>query len=707
MVEPSDSHSGDVNIDDLLRLGTMWLDRLSNQPTPSGYPPVVQNRSFSPAPRRSMHLAPGSLARPGYSPRSSSLSLVSRSNTSNISLPGAARISNGSTLKQQITPPEFVEDPLAILGRILGSSFHADDPIRNGAEAGTVLEKPEGFAEEIAFNSLSLQDFAHETINGETERSYGERPSPLGMQSVEEYDKEKDKLEDLHRSINACDDVLKSVETSLTSFQKDLGHVSAEIETLQNRSSALNTRLENRKIVEKLLGPAVEEISISPTIVKIISEGPIDENWLKALAELEKRSKVIEIKVKGAETIKAITDVKPLLDNLTAKAVERIRDYLAAQIKSLRSPNINAQIIQRQTLLRYKELYGFLSRHHQQLAEDLGQAYINTMRWYYLNSFTRYRHALDKILLYQVDRYDALGADQSTQRATKAPGTRLVYASHDSNNIGRRMDILKTSNATAISSYVAEEDKTIHHIETPFRSFNQALIDNVSSEYSFLAEFFSFSSFPQMSRRFTEIFEPTFNLGHLLVKDLVDTTYDCLGVLLCVRLNQHYAFELQRRKVPVADGYINGTNMLLWPRFQVAMDLHCESIRHLATTVSSRSAASKLSFTGNSSDATKQSTAPHYLTQRFGQFLYGILSISYEAGDDEPVSNSLGRLRNEYEAFLVKASKGAGTDTTKRDRFLANNYALVLTIIADTEGKLAQEQQEHFEELKSALEAQK
>ena len=291
--------------------------------------------------------------------------------------------------------------------------------------------------------------------------------------------------------------------------------------------------------------------------------------------------------------------------------------------------------------------------------------------------------------------------------ATKVPGARPVQASHDAINIGRRVDILKTFNATAISSYVAEEDKSTHHIETPFRNFNQALIDNVSSEYSFLTEFFSFSSFPQMSRRFTEIFEPTFSLGHLLVRDLVDVTYDCLGILLCVRLNQHYAFELQRRKVPVADGYINGTNMLLWPRFQVAMDLHCESVRQLATTVSSRSAASKLSFTGNSSDATKQSTAPHYLTQRFSQFLYGILSICYEASDDEPVSNSLGRLRNEYEAFLAKASKGAGTDTKKRDRFLANNYALVLTIIADTKGKLAQEMQQHFEELKSAVEAQK
>lgn len=265
------------------------------------------------------------------------------------------------------------------------------------------------------------------------------------------------------------------------------------------------------------------------------------------------------------------------------------------------------------------------------------------------------------------------------------------------------MDILKTLNQSAISSYLAEEDKSVHYVETPFRNFNLALIDNVSFEYSFLIEFFSTITFHQMSRRFAEIFEPTFALGQSLTKELVENNYDCLGILLCVRLNQHSAFELQRRKVPVAENYVNGINIILWPRFQLVMDIHCESVRQLAANVSGRNAVSKLTFTGTSSDATKQSTAPHHLTQRFGQFLYGILAISYEAGDDEPVSSSLRRLRNEHETFLLKASKGAGNEAAKRARFLGNNYALILTIIADAEGKLAQEQKKHFEDLRQAL----
>ena len=115
----------------------------------------------------------------------------------------------------------------------------------------------------------------------------------------------------------ACDDVLKSVEISLTNFQKDLGAVSAEIETLQSRSTALNTKLENRRVVEKLLGPAVEEISISPAVITKLCESPIDHAWAKALEEVEKRSKTIDNKLRGPDDILAAADLKPILEDLT------------------------------------------------------------------------------------------------------------------------------------------------------------------------------------------------------------------------------------------------------------------------------------------------------------------------------------------------------------------------------------------------------
>lgn len=73
--------------------------------------------------------------------------------------------------------------------------------------------------------------------------------------------------------------------------------------------------------------------------------------------------------------------------------------------------------------------------------------------------------------------------------------------------------------------------------------------------------------------------------------------------------------------------------------------------------------------------------------------------MSADAGDDsEPVGRSLERLRGEVEAFLNKAGKGL--NTTKRERFLANNWSLVLTIVGDVEGRLAAETRAYFEGLK-------
>jgi vacuolar protein sorting-associated protein 52 len=370
-----------------------------------------------------------------------------------------------------------------------------------------------------------------------------------------------------------------------------------------------------------------------------------------------------------------------------------------AQIKALRSPSINAQIIQQQAFLKYRELFAFLAKHHQQLASDICQAYIHTMRWYYQTNFIRYQRALEKLKLHVVDKYELLGMEDVSKQKSLLGNSRTSTTPHDAFSLGRRMDLLKNPSYGALSAHLAEEDKSAHYIEIPFRAFNLALIDNASFEYQFLASFFApTQTYQSLARTFTSILEPTFALGQALTKQLVDNTTDALGILLCVRLNQMFAFELQRRKIPAGEGYINATNMLLWPRFQIIMDLHCESLRKLISTVSSRPGTGSLL----SSSSAGTSTAPHPLTQRFASFLQGVLALSAEAGDDEPVSNSLSRLRSEFEAYLTKLSKGI-TDQRKKERFLFNNYSLVGTIIADTDGKLAEEMKGHFVRLKEAF----
>lgn len=201
------------------------------------------------------------------------------------------------------------------------------------------------------------------------------------------------------------------------------------------------------------------------------------------------------------------------------------------------------------------------------------------MRWYYLSHFTRYRDTLSKLPLFNVEKSEALGTDPSALPKTFQPA-------HDPLSLGRRIDILKRANPSAITSYTASEIKSATYLETPFYNFNLALISNSSTEYSFLTAFFSSShSYHRISSSFSSIFTPTFSLGTGFTKSLTENTFDCLGLLLCVRLNQHFAFELQRQKVPVAEGYINGTNMQLWPRFQLAMDNHIDSVKRARNSI--------------------------------------------------------------------------------------------------------------------------
>ncbi|KAI4649242.1 hypothetical protein J4E93_003557 [Alternaria ventricosa] len=574
-----------------------------------------------------------------------------------------------------------------------------NSPATNGEDSMRITEKPEVVEEDIDFGDLSLHDFAAAKT---AEQQQPTSVHTYSAQSVEEYDKDKDKFEDLHKSILACDEVLKSVEANLTNFQSDLEAVSAEIESLQNRSIALNTKLENRKVVEKLLGPAVEDISISPAVVRKIAEGPVDDGFVRALAEVEKRSKTVSDKAKEHPDLMAIKDVKPLLDDLINRAVERIRDYIVAQIKAIRSPSINAQIIQQQAFLKYKDLYSFLAKHQAELAQQIAQAYIYTMRWYYLNHFSRYRTALEKIKVHAMDRYDVLGEDPSARRAGTLLGqSRNAPVTYDAFSLGRRRDALKSSSVNALPANVAEDEKSPHYLEVPFRSFNLALVDNACFEYTFISTYFAPSqNFHAISRTFNSIFEPTLAVGQAVTKSLVEATTDTLGILLCVRLNQHFAFELQRRKVPTVEGYINATNMLLWPRFQQVLDMHCTSLQKVTASLTGRPSTGAALLSSSSSTAT--STAPTPLTQKFANLLQGILALSSEAGDDEPVSVSVGRLRSEYGAYLTKLSKGI-SDARKRERFLCNNYSLVCTILADVEGKLGEEMRAHFEKLRDAF----
>lgn len=208
----------------------MFLDRFSNHPTPSASPAPSQ-RSYSPAPRRPGPLGSG-LSRPSLQPRSSSLtSLVSRANSSIGSLPGIARLPNGSGLKQSTAAPPDVDDPFEVLEKIVGVSLQRSK--EDGNDGASTIQKPDELLDDIDFGTLSLQDFVESRASNKSSIEVdGEMED---IQSVEECEyvhllvtlvklvlrggvdeSERDKFEDLHRSIQVQVAEFRSILRFLT-----------------------------------------------------------------------------------------------------------------------------------------------------------------------------------------------------------------------------------------------------------------------------------------------------------------------------------------------------------------------------------------------------------------------------------------------------------------------------------------------------------
>ncbi|CAG8435701.1 6209_t:CDS:10 [Diversispora eburnea] len=381
-----------------------------------------------------------------------------------------------------------------------------------------------------------------------------------------------------------CDQILETMENMLSVFQKDLGNISTEIQTLQDKSFSMNIKLKNRTAVEKKLDNVLEGI-----------------------------------------------------------AAEKIRDFLLNKIRSLRIPNTNVQILQQSVLLKYKELYQFVMDRYNDVAFEIMHTYINTMKWYFFNHFDRYNRTLQKLQNPVGDKSSMIGYDENLRKGGIFGSSKIAL--QDKTNmfvLGDRIDTLRTQDAGVILVHVAENKNQKYSSEALFRSFNLTLIDNASSEYLFIIEFFSKDDKPNVEGAkdiFSEIFDTTIKMGLNSTKQYVANTYDAIGTLLCIRLNTQFALELQRRRVPALEGYTNQTNMLLWPRFQAIMDMHIESVRK---------ATNKM---------TVKDVHPHFMSKSF---------------DDDNKSSLI---------------------------FLINNYDLIITILGETGGKAVEADINHFKEL--------
>ncbi|KAJ2051584.1 Vacuolar protein sorting-associated protein 52 [Coemansia sp. S16] len=496
----------------------------------------------------------------------------------------------------------------------------------------------------------------------------------LEDEQLASYEEHEGALLELDSEIRSCDEVLENMERLLVNFKSSLGAINNDIQSLQNDSLSMSVKLKNRVVAEKQLDKIIQGVVVPPDAVRLICNGEVNERYLECLVEVNKRIAYMRVHSKQHKRLRAFQEIQPELDRLCFRASSKLREFLLDKINVLRSLNSNAHVLQSSIFLKYRFFNHFLIERHPEAAVEVRDNYIHIMRQYYLDHFETYQRGLMKLERVVADKTDVIGMEESNKLSLFGAAKPVARDKANVFNLGARASSAliesEDSSPRAIVLSIASDANEKYTFEALFRSYSLALVDNATTEYEFIMQFFVSPKARQritgsdMARMvFSHIFDPSMRVGEQFLKAYLETTYDALGVLLCVRIMSQLASELQRRQVPVLDSYVNSMNMLLWPRFQAILDGHIESAKRLA----SYKAKSKID------------TQPPAIVRRYAELASSLLRLN-QGYNTHVVALSLARLRTEVQAYLAHVADGS-SDKHASLVFLINSYDLLLTVL--------------------------
>ena len=111
-------------------------------------------------------------------------------------------------------------------------------------------------------------------------------------------------------------------------------------------------------------------------------------------------------------------------------------------------------------MLRYRALFHFMLEHHPQLANEIKQAYMNTMKWYYSHHFDRFKRVLEKVRV--ESKAEMVGNDESRKSSGLFSSTKIGASLplNDPFHLGDRVDILKAED-DLVSMQAKDLDKPV------------------------------------------------------------------------------------------------------------------------------------------------------------------------------------------------------------------------------------------------------
>ncbi|XP_047240424.1 vacuolar protein sorting-associated protein 52 homolog isoform X2 [Girardinichthys multiradiatus] len=480
--------------------------------------------------------------------------------------------------------------------------------------------------------------------------------------SIKDYIKESQNIALLHNQITACDSILERMEGMLSGFQSDLSSISSEIQTLQQQSVSMNVRLKNRQAVRSHLSQLVDELVVPGVMISTILESPVTEQeFLEQLHELNTKINFAK-ELSFRETL-ACSDIQDIIDRLKLKAVSKIREFILQKIYSFRKPMTNYQIPQN-TLLKYRFFYQFLLANERSIAKEIRDEYVDTMSKIYYSYFKSYSGRLLKVQYEEVaDKDDLMGVEDTAKKGFFSKPS--LKSRNTIFTVGQRGAILSPAELEGpiLVPHTAQRGDSRYPYETLFRSQHYALLDNGCREYLFLCDFFMVAGNSALDL-FYCIMGKTLSMFLKSMSTYVSDCYDSIAIFLCIHIILRFRAITAKRTIPALDKYWEAVLELLWPRFELILEMNIQSIRNTDPQ--------KLGVLD---------TRPHYITRRYAEFSSAIVSIN-QTFPNERTNALLAQLQVEVENFVLKM---AAEFPSRRDQliFLINNYDMLLSVLME------------------------
>jgi hypothetical protein len=470
------------------------------------------------------------------------------------------------------------------------------------------------------------------------------------------------------------------------SFEKELGGISKQIQSMLDESIGIQTTLTSRQAVEVELEVLTANVVIDDELIAGIYRAPMNETFMHYVKMLAKKRAFIQgararsealgdLEPGESSNLKALEDLEPELSKLQDKMVGRIRHYLLHKIYSLQKPTSNIQILQ-QNMIKHQPLYNVLVDFNLDIASEVKTQYVHTVVNLFYAQFKQYVASLTKCSSELASKSETIGQlDTGRQRVT--PG---LFALGDRGK--SIIDIDNISPSTMIIPHIATSEKKTYHFERIFLSLQRVLLDTVSGELAFQKDFFN-------SDMFSLVFSPIITWYEDTVQSYLNNCHDVIGALLMMVILERDTKTMHERGFPHLDPYLAKQKQRVSTRLQTIFDNHIESI---------------VSINLEDLSASGLDTRPHYLTRRYAEFSAAINSIITHLESDahkKIVNGKVKSLHMQFQSLLTyMADTLAGEDSTKHRVFLVNNYSVILDILAShgLENVLeAQEFQMHFD----------